>query len=110
MKNCLVKRSYKILHLSTIPVWVLNKDAGMPSVKKTLQFYDELGYEQLYIYPNEKYEISNFGKNCKIVSIKIPQIFLKQKILKFYHISRHIHFQIEHILIWQLNLLILLEF
>jgi|GEM_PF-3582961 len=92
MKAYFKKNSLKILHLSTIPVWVLKNDSGMPSVMKTLQFYDELGYEQLYIYPYETNRVSFFGKKCRVVSIKIPKIFLNQKILKSYHIFNKLRF------------------
>ncbi|MEJ5307379.1 MAG: glycosyltransferase [candidate division WOR-3 bacterium] len=82
----------KILHLSTIPVWVIGKNSGMPSVMKTLKYYDEKGFCQLYIYPSNKNSSKILFKNCKILSLKIPEIFLDQKHLKSYHLFNKLRF------------------
>ncbi len=85
----------RIVHLSTIPVWVMGEGSGMPSVMKTLKYYDDKGFSQLYIYPSDKNSVNKIFNNCKVVSIKIPQIFLNQKILKSYHLfnkSRFLYF------------------
>ncbi|MEO0288313.1 MAG: glycosyltransferase family 4 protein [candidate division WOR-3 bacterium] len=82
----------KILHLSTIPVWVMGKSSGMPSVMKTLKYYDEKGFYQLYIYPSNKNFTEALFKNCRIVSLKIPEIFLNQKYLKSYHLFNKLRF------------------
>ncbi|MEO0237206.1 MAG: glycosyltransferase [candidate division WOR-3 bacterium] len=82
----------RILHLSTIPVWVMGKRSGMPSVMKTLKYYDEKGFYQLYIYPSNKNSIETLFKNCRIVSLKVPEIFLNQKHLKSYHLFNKLRF------------------
>ncbi|HCP16602.1 MAG: hypothetical protein XD76_1356 [candidate division TA06 bacterium 32_111] len=67
----------------------------MPSVMKTLKYYDDRGFSQLYIYPSDKNSVNKIFNSCEIVSIKVPQIFLKQKILKSYHLfnkSRFLYF------------------
>lgn len=70
----------------------MGKSSGMPSVMKTLKFYDEKGFEQLYIYPSNKNSIETLFNNCKIESLKIPDIFLNQKYLKSYHIFNKLRF------------------
>ncbi|MDI6699911.1 MAG: glycosyltransferase family 4 protein [bacterium] len=62
---------------------------------KTLKYYDDRGFSQLYIFPSDKNSIKKIFNSCEIVSIKVPQIFLKQKILKSYHLfnkSRFLYF------------------
>ncbi len=70
----------------------MGKRSGMPSVMKTLKYYDEKGFYQLYIYPSNKNSIETLFKNCRIVSLKVPEIFLNQKHLKSYHLFNKLRF------------------
>ncbi len=82
----------KILHISTIPIWVMNKKAGMPSIYKMIEFYDRKGFEQIYCFftSNEKKVKKEAILNkCTIIKIPVPH-FLNNNNLPYF-IQNKIH-------------------
>lgn len=70
----------KIFHISTIPIWVMNKKAGMPSIYKMIEFYDRKGFEQIYCFftSNERNIKRKIILNkCTIITIPVFNFFNK---------------------------------
>ena len=40
----------KILHISMIPIWVMGKKSGMPTIQKMLDYYKRKGIKQIFLY------------------------------------------------------------
>ncbi|MCK4523621.1 glycosyltransferase family 4 protein [candidate division WOR-3 bacterium] len=83
----------KILHISTIPIWIMNKKAGMPSIYKMIEFYDRKGFEQTYCFftANERsVKKERILNRCTIVSVPIPNFLINNKIPYFIKNKMHI--------------------
>lgn len=77
----------KILHISMIPIWVLKKKSGMPSITRMLEYYEKCGIEQEYIFfkPGiKKINTEYASKHIKVTSLPIPDyISMKSDRLPF---------------------------
>lgn len=68
----------KILHFSSIPIWVMNGKAGMPSVMKMLNYFDSKCIRQLYIYPDHTVKTlckETLTEGITVIRIPSPNFF-----------------------------------
>ncbi|MDY6786909.1 MAG: glycosyltransferase family 4 protein [candidate division WOR-3 bacterium] len=99
-----MKDSHKtIIHISTLPVWVMGNKAGMPSTHRMIDYLYHRGISQIYISLTENpFSVSEVSPRLQFINLHIPEILdykanrikfrLKRKILVMYTCFKYRHY------------------